>query len=178
MASFGHIAVGLAGGRAYVGRGAPRKQALTAMLAFTALSMWPDADYLGMVLGIPYEHAWGHRGATHSLFVALVVGAAAWFLAKRKGWPPVKTAVLVTAVGLTHSIFDGMTWGGGLGCAYLWPFSDERLWMPFRFIPVAPLGLHMLSERGVFTVLIEFFIFSPFLLYATFPARRRTEPKP
>jgi inner membrane protein len=169
----------MAAGRALVGRDAEKKKTVKAMLAFAALSLWPDADYLGMIAGIPYEHPLGHRGASHSLFVAVAVGAISFLLAKRWGYPPLKLALLTTAVGMSHGLFDAMTFGGGLGCALFWPLDAERYWMPgpeegaggLRFIPIAPLGLHMLSQRGFLTVLIEIFIFSPFLLYATFPKR-------
>lgn len=179
MASFGHIAVGMAAGRAFVGRGAERRKTLKAMAAFSALSLWPDADYLGMLLGIPYEHALGHRGASHSILLGLAVGGIVYLLAKRWGFPPVKTAVISTLVAVSHGIFDAMTFGGGLGCALFWPIDAARYWMPgpeegaggLRFIPVAPLGLYMLSLRGFLTVLVEIVIFSPFVLYATFPGR-------
>jgi inner membrane protein len=94
-------------------------------------------------------------------------------VAKKKGWPPVKTAWLTTAVGLTHPLLDSMTFGGGLGCGLFWPFTDERFWLPWRFIPVAPLGLYMFSERGALTVMVELLMFSPFIIYATLPRRRK-----
>jgi hypothetical protein len=45
---------------------------------------------------------------------------------------------------------------GGLGCALLWPFSDERFFVPWRPIPVAPIGLAFLSARGLRIAVIEF----------------------
>jgi inner membrane protein len=181
MASFGHVAIGMAAGRAFLGRDAEKKKVFKAMAAFSALSLWPDLDYIGFVAGIPYEAPLGHRGATHSLIVALAVGAIAFLLAKRWGYPPLKLAIIVTLVGMSHGIADSMTFGGGLGCALFWPLGSERIWMPgpeegaggLRFIPVAPLGLGMLSKRGAVTVFAELFIFSPFLLYATFPSRKK-----
>jgi inner membrane protein len=178
MASFGHLAVGLAAGRALYGRGAPRAPLLKAMGAFCLLSLWPDADFAGMLLGIPYEHPLGHRGATHSLLLAAPLGLVAWALARRLGLPPVRTAVLSVLVSASHGLLDAMTFGGGLGCALWWPASVERLWMPgpepgpLRFIPVAPLGAGMLTERGLVTVLVELVLFFPFVLYATLPKRR------
>lgn len=179
MASFGHVAVGMAAGRAFCRPGASKKQLLKAMGIFSLLSLWPDADYLGMVLGIPYEHPLGHRGASHSVLLALPLGAIAWALAKRFGLPPVRTAILSFLVASSHGLLDAMTFGGGLGCALWWPASVERFWMPgpepgpLRFIPVAPLGLAMLTERGFITLLVELVLFSPFLFYATLPRRKR-----
>lgn len=173
MASFGHLAIGMAAGRAFCERGASKKQLLGAMAGFAAFSMWPDLDFAGMVAGIPYDHPLGHRGATHSLVVALAVGAASLLVARRKSWNVKRTVVLATLVGLTHGLLDSMTYGGGLGCALLWPLTAERLWLPWRFIPVAPLGMGMLSERGLFTVFAELLLFSPFIIYATLPRKRR-----
>jgi inner membrane protein len=40
----------------------------------------------------------------------------------------------------SHGLLDMLT-NGGLGVAYLWPFSDHRFFLPEPFIQVAPLGL-------------------------------------
>ena len=41
--------------------------------------MLPDADVFGLLVGIPYDSMFGHRGLTHSLlFAAAVGGLAAW----------------------------------------------------------------------------------------------------
>ena len=53
------IAVGMAAGRAYVGRGAPARQA---MLILSVISLLPDLDFIGFRMGVPYEDPWGHRG--------------------------------------------------------------------------------------------------------------------
>ena len=45
MASIGHIAVGMAAGRLYCGKGASRGQLARAMAGFSALSMLPDAAH-------------------------------------------------------------------------------------------------------------------------------------
>lgn len=37
-------------------------------------SMLPDADVLGFALHIPYADAFGHRGASHSLLFAEMLG--------------------------------------------------------------------------------------------------------
>jgi len=61
---------------------------------------------------------------------------------------------------------DTMTFGGGLGCALLWPFSLHRFWAPVRFIPVAPIGLDLLSAWGLRVTAAEIVLFAPFWLYA------------
>jgi inner membrane protein len=75
-------------------------------------------------------------------------------------------------VAVSHGLLDTLTFGGGLGCALLWPFSEERYWAPLRFIPIAPIGHHMFSARGALVVAAEVLIFAPFWLYATWPRRQ------
>ncbi len=50
--------------------------------------------------------------------------------------------------------------------ALLWPFSLHRFWAPVRFIPVAPIGLDLLSARGLRVTAAEIVLFAPFWLYA------------
>ena len=52
MASFGHVAVGMALGRLGTGAAPPRRVAM-AMLWLSALAMLPDADVIAFVLRIP-----------------------------------------------------------------------------------------------------------------------------
>ena len=64
-----------------------------------------------------------------------------------------------------------MTYGGGHGCALLWPFSDERFWAPVRFIPISPIGFRLFVASGISVMLAEVLIFAPFWLYAVWPRR-------
>jgi inner membrane protein len=168
MAGLGHIAVGLAAGRAYPTRG---ESARKAMLAFSVIAMWPDADVIAFALGIPYGAPFGHRGATHSLTAALLVGLASGLVARWRALPIGRTMAFVTAVAVSHPLLDTLTFGGGYGCELLWPFSTERFWAPLRFIPIAPIGLGMLSPRGLVVSAAEMLLFAPFWLYATWPRR-------
>src|SRR4029453_1542755 len=79
MASLGHVAVGLAAARTY---GEGHRPHWRSAVAWSALSMLPDADVIGFSLGVPYEAAWGHRGATHSFAFAVIVGLAAGLMAR------------------------------------------------------------------------------------------------
>ena len=49
-----------------------------------------------------------------------------------------------------------------------------RFWAPLRFIPVAPIGLAILSPVGIRVMLAELVIFAPFWLYAVWPRRSAT----
>ncbi len=170
MASIGHLAVGMACGRAY----APDDRALAkkAMIAFSVISLWPDVDAVGFSFGVHYGDPWGHRGATHSLTFALLIGLVAFAFAKRKNLPALRTALFAGGVAASHGLLDTMTYGGGLGCALFWPFSYERFWAPVRFIPIAPIGMHLFSPRGLYVMLFETILFSPFFLYALFAGRK------
>jgi inner membrane protein len=165
MASFGHIAVGLAAGR---GLGRPRP--LAWMAAFSALSMLPDADVIAFVFHIPYAHPFGHRGASHSIAFAALCGLAA-FLVRRDR----RLALFTFVVVLTHPLLDMLT-DGGLGCALFWPFSNERLFWPVQPIPVAPIGHGMLSRRGLYVVVVELAAFLPLAIFALWPRKGRPAP--
>ncbi len=174
MASFGHVAVGMALGRMGAGEAPPRRLALS-MLLMSALAMLPDADVIAFVLRIPYAATWGHRGASHSLFLAAAVALAVAAGTRLAGGPGVKVGLLTFAALGSHGLLDAMT-TGGLGAALLWPLDDTRYFLPVRPIPVAPIGAGMLSARGLYVVTVELLLFLPFWAYALWPRRRATRP--
>lgn len=172
MATVGHVAVGLAAARAFTDGRQPQWPVAA---AWAALALLPDADVIGFPLGIHYEAPWGHRGATHSLVFALAAGlvvgiAARWF--KR---PFARTAAFASLTIGSHGLLDTFS-DGGLGCALLWPFDLTRYFAPWRPIPIAPIGLGMLSVYGVIVVLAECVLFAPLLLVALRPATLRSRP--
>ena len=79
--------------------------------------------------------------------------------------------LVALAVVASHALLDTMT-DGGLGCALLYPFSNERFFAPWRPIPVAPIGPAFLSARGLRIAVIETIAMSPFLIYAIWPRRK------
>ncbi|MBL8949241.1 MAG: metal-dependent hydrolase, partial [Myxococcaceae bacterium] len=168
------LAVGIATARAYTKYGARERSFVKSALVFAALSMLPDADVVAFALKIPYEHPFGHRGASHSILFALLCTAAAWALAKPLKLPPRATALAALVAVGTHPLLDTLT-TGGLGCALAWPFSSERFFAPVRPIPVAPIGLGMLSARGLQVVVVELVMFAPLWVYALVPRRGRGE---
>ncbi|MCU0697340.1 MAG: metal-dependent hydrolase [Myxococcaceae bacterium] len=165
MASFGHIAVGLAAGRAF-----RPERPWWCMVGFSALSLLPDADVIAFVFRVPYEAPLGHRGATHSLVFAALCGLTA-LLARRDR----RLALFTGLVVLSHPLLD-MSTDGGLGCALFWPLSNERLFWPVRPLPVAPIGAGMLSTRGLSVVLTELLFFLPLVVAALWPPRRAAPP--
>jgi inner membrane protein len=178
VASLGHIVVGMAAARVYAGPATPRRPTATAMLFWAALSFLPDADVIGFPLGVRYEDAWGHRGATHSLAFAAALGCLVGLMAPRFGRPGVRTGLMATAVLASHALLDTLT-DGGLGCALFWPFDLTRYFAPWTPLPVSPIGLGYLSPYGLFVATVEMVVFAPLLIYALMPrattaADRRT----
>jgi inner membrane protein len=169
MASLGHIAVGMAAGRI---AGGPRPA--RAMVFFAALSLLPDVDVVGMAFGVPYKAPWGHRGATHSIAMALLLaavvglGAAAW--GRPNGRRAVGTGFLAALVLASHGLLDAMT-DGGKGVALLWPFSLRRFFLPWRPIPVAPIGVDLVSWDGLQVMAWEALVFLPLFAFALWPRR-------
>ncbi|MCB9792320.1 MAG: metal-dependent hydrolase [Alphaproteobacteria bacterium] len=161
MASLLHVAVGAAAGRLWAGERSWRHS-----LGFAGLSMLPDADVLAFALGIPYSAPFGHRGASHSLAFAAGLGLLS-LAGSRSG----RLALLVTAVVASHPLLDALT-DGGLGVALWWPWSAERVFAPWRPIPVAPIGAAFLSERGLRVALAEALPSLPPLLYAAWGSRK------
>lgn len=97
----------------------------------------PDADMLAFKLGIAYADAFGHRGFSHSLLFAAccaLFGALSWRL---YGCGPLKAGLWIGLATLSHSLLDALT-DGGLGVAWLWPWSHERHFLPWRPIEVSP----------------------------------------
>lgn len=166
MASIGHVVVGLAAARLQ-----PRRGALTWVafaLFWSGLSLLPDLDVIGRAYGIRYGHVFGHRGASHSLAFCLALAALIGWTARafgRSGW---RTGLIAALVLVSHPLLDMMT-DGGLGCAFLWPFDSTRYFLPWRPIPVAPLGRAFLSSSGLRVASIELVLFAPLWLFAFLP---------
>jgi inner membrane protein len=165
-----HLAVGLAAGRLQATLTGGRESVRLAMLGYCALSVLPDIDVVAFTLGVPYGAPFGHRGAVHSLPVAVAVGALCGVVARLAGGRGLITGVLAAAVMASHGLLDAMT-DGGLGIALLWPFSDRRFFAPWRPIPVSPIGLGFFSARGLRVAAVELIYFFPFYIYALWPRK-------
>src|SRR5216684_7442787 len=87
-------------------------------------SALPDVDVIGFGLGVRYGDLWGHRGMTHSLLSAAIIGlaAAAGFSQPwREKW---KLAFLFFVITASHGVVDALT-NGGLGVAFFSPFDTH-----------------------------------------------------
>ncbi len=108
--------------------------------AGVAASVIPDLDVLAFRLNVAYSSDYGHRGFSHSLAFAAVLGflavlIAPWLRAKR-----LTSFLFVLVSAAWHGLLDMLT-NGGLGVALLWPYASERMFFPWQVIQVSPLSL-------------------------------------
>ncbi len=157
MASiFGHVAASTALGYAFF----PKQVRPLTLVAAGFCAFAPDLDVLSFKFGIPYASEWGHRGFTHSIVFALLVGGMIGWIGTKgyRNWNSsdeeastnCKKITLWFALSmLSHPLLDMMT-NGGRGCALWWPFSLERIFFPWRPIQVSPLtALDFFSPWGL-----------------------------
>ena len=141
------LAIGLGLGRDFI----PSRLLFTGVVA----SSLPDMDVLAFNIGIPYAAELGHRGFSHSLFFAGLVAlvGACGFRGLRTSF--VRALVFLFVATASHGVLDAFT-NGGLGIAFLWPWSAERYFAPFQVIEVSPLSIsRFLSQRGATVLLSE-----------------------
>lgn len=128
-----------------------RRARLTLLCA--ACAVVPDLDVVGLSLGITYDHPLGHRGLSHSL--AFAVGLAALLVAVLRPARPWATGALLAASTASHGLLDMLT-DGGRGVALWAPFSNARLFFPWRPVEVSPIGLSgFLTARGAEVIASE-----------------------
>lgn len=139
-----------------------------------AASVLPDVDSLGFAAGVPYGHVLGHRGFTHSLFFAASVAMLCVPFARRLGASPLVAFGFVFASMASHGLLDGLT-TGGLGVAFLSPFSNERYFLPWCVIVVSPIGIEpFFSRRGLEVLKSELlWIWAPSAVLAALGAAAR-----
>lgn len=157
MASaFTHAWVGSALGVAAPAR--LRSSKLVALLCVASVA--PDLDVIAFGLGIPYESIWGHRGFTHSIPFAAAFAACVWMFRKRsRPSEPARDALylagLVFAAVASHGVLDAAT-DGGLGVGFWIPIDDTRHFLPWRPLPVSPIGIEtFFSARGLAIIAAE-----------------------
>jgi len=112
----------------------------------------PDIDVVGFRFGVAYADPFGHRGATHSIVFAVLIGAIGAFLAPTLKSPRLISFLCIGLAGLSHGLTDMLT-NGGLGVALFWPFDETRYFFPFRPIEVSPIGVSRFLNPSVLPVL-------------------------
>ena len=141
MASaFGHAFLAIASGNVL------NKKLHTAKLWVLgiACSIIPDFDVIAFKFGIPYEHMFGHRGFTHSIFFGLLLSYIVVITFYKKSNLNSNSWWILFAYfsfcTVSHGMLDAMT-TGGRGVAFFAPFSEERYFFPFRMIKVSPMSI-------------------------------------
>ena len=121
-------------------------------------SVLPDADVLCFFFGVRYGDLLGHRGLSHSLPFALLLGCLVALLFFRdvprftKEWWSL--ALLFFAATASHGLLDAFT-NGGLGVAFFAPFDSSRYFFPWRPVRVSPIGPGFFSARGARVLMSE-----------------------
>ncbi len=114
--------------------------------------MLPDLDVIGLKLGIPYGSLLGHRGFSHSLLAAGLLGFLAMLLCfRRKDWTVPLVLYLVLAT-VSHGVLDAFT-SGGLGVGFFSPFDNHRYFFPWHPVRVSPLDLSRILSARFWAVL-------------------------
>jgi inner membrane protein len=141
---FSHIAVPIA-----VGFGLGKDSVPPRLIAAgVAASIIPDLDVLAFHFHVAYANDYGHRGFTHSLAFAAVLGILAALLAPILRSKRLTAFLFTTVSAASHGLLDMLT-NGGLGVALLWPYLSERMFFPWRVIEVSPFSLsQFIGLRG------------------------------
>ena len=174
-----------------LGQWFPQRRLPARFWIWTAVcAVLPDVDVIGFSFGISYDDMLGHRGLTHSIPFAVVVGFVAarscansntlGFGIRDLGfgiWPLWMYFMAITA---SHGLLDALT-NGGRGIAFFAPFSSQRFFFPWRPIQVSPIGVGFFSVRGLTVLQSELrWILAPSAIIAVIariamrPARRRS----
>jgi inner membrane protein len=107
--------------------------------AGAVLAMVPDLDVAAFGMGIPYSSPLGHRGITHSLFFAILLGygCAQWIVRYPAPW---RLSLYLMAATASHGLIDMCT-NGGRGVGIFLPFTARRFFFPARPIQVSEIGV-------------------------------------
>src|SRR6266511_3634838 len=114
-----HAVAGLAIGTAFWRPGVPAPF----WVAGAAVATLPDLDSIGFRFGVAYGDMLGHRGLTHSLVFAALLGAGVVAVAFPSGAGSVSRSQLWLYLFLataSHGVLDELT-NGGLGVAFFAP---------------------------------------------------------
>jgi inner membrane protein len=166
-----HAAVALARGAA----GVPEELDRRLFVATIACACWPDLDYGTLLFEVRPNETFGHRGGTHSLFVAIVVAAIVAFAFFRAQF--LRVFSFLAVAGASHGILDAMT-AGDLGVALFWPLTSARFHFPFALLASCPVGMNeYFGYWGILTIANEvLYVVLPIALVVsivTRPDRRR-----
>jgi inner membrane protein len=135
-----------------------------------ACAIVPDADVIGVPLGIPFGSVLGHRGLSHSLVFAAALAAVVVALGFRQvpqGVSRPRLWLYFFLATASHGALDALT-NGGPGIAFFAPIDSTRYFFPVRPVVVSPIGIRpFFSEWGLRVIESELlWIWLPSLLFA------------
>jgi inner membrane protein len=171
---FSHAVAGAALGSLFRRPGPPPRFWVAGALC----AVVPDLDVIGLWFDVPWRSVFGHRGITHSLPFAVVLGALVTLVVFRgPAWRGrrVRVWLYLAVATASHGVLDAMN-TAMLGVAFFAPFDDARYFLPWRPIPVSPFAFNFFSQRGfqVFKAeLLMIWLPSLLLVLAAWVARRR-----
>jgi inner membrane protein len=137
----------------------PRESTRRYRRSLYAGALIANAADLDFVLVFALGSRTWHRGFTHSLAFALVVGLTLLFALGRR------RARRAAAYGLayaTHALLDFVTTKESRGLELLWPFSDDRLGL--RWFGLSEIPSRLPPAEVLKSLCIEFVLFAPLLL--------------
>lgn len=181
---FAHALAGAALGTAFSPPNAPRRFWIAGALC----AALPDIDAVGRPFGnLALETAFGgHRGLTHSVAFAIVVGAAvAWGAFRESRWKGMRArlwAYFALAIA-SHGVLDAFS-SIGRGVAFFAPFSWTHfafVWRPLGDVGPGPRGperLPAMLGNELFWVGLPALIFVAIALLVRRAARSRPASQP
>ena len=126
----------------------PRTVGWRLTLAGAACAVLPDADFALYLLRIDtYSGTYGHRGFSHSIGFALLVGLLGALLAPAGGRRRAFVGAFLALCTLSHPLIDGL-FDLGICNAWLWPLDGARHCLPWRPIPMQGVPLFGLGRLG------------------------------
>jgi len=111
---------------------APRQRRRVITLA-AICAVAPDLDLIGWPLGMSPYAPLGHRGLSHSIAFAVLLGgiAAMAFLSDVTRRERAAAAAALILATVTHSVLDALTTYSPTGPAFWAPFSNHRYRFPW-----------------------------------------------
>lgn len=122
----------------------PRAVGWRLILAGAVCGVVPDLDFLSVTLHLDrYSGTYGHRGFTHSLGFAWLLGllGALWPVRGAHGWRQrVGRGVFLAVCTASHPLLDSL-FDVGICSAWYWPLDGQRHCFDWRPVPMQGVAL-------------------------------------
>lgn len=127
-----------------------RKISTRLMLCGACAAIVPDFDVISVRLYLDsYSGTYGHRGFTHSVLFAVLLGLIGALFSHKKTGPGQTSRATVwsylTLCTLSHPVLDSL-FDVGICSAWIWPFDGGRYCLPWRPIPMKGIALFGLER--------------------------------